>query len=129
MNGFKEDDCFQHKSGLITPVGVAVDSDRWGFLNSLNLGSSNSPFQPDFHIEGDIRLSDFCVQIGMFPSRSEFTRKLKEGAIKFATGFTRAKQVKQDVLINCSIPDGIEIRVKRKCCEIIVVMPEANPEK
>lgn len=122
MKMFNDSDCFQNMVGLITNTDEGVDSEKWGFLNSLCLGNSLSPFMPDFHISGDIRLSDLCVKIGLCSSRSDFNRKLKEGAIKFSGGFDTAKRIDKDVLINSSTPDGLEIRIRRRCCEVIVAI-------
>lgn len=120
MTLFNDSDCFQNRVGVITNTSFVIDSEKWRFLNNLCLGNSSSPFMPDFHFIGDIRLSDLCVKLGLCSSRSEFNRKLKEGAIKFGKGFNRAIKLDRDVLIDSSIPDGIEIRVKRKCCEVVV---------
>lgn len=120
MIKFINSDSFQHRIGIISADATPLISDDWAFLNKLGLGSSSRPFQPDFHVVGDVRLSDLCVEVGLCDSRSDFTRKLKEGAVKFANGFGAAKQIKQDVSISASIPDCLEIRIKRRCCEVIV---------
>ena len=120
MIKFANSDSFQHRIGVVAADSTPLLSDDWAFFNKLGLGSSSSPFQPDFHIVGDTRLSDLCVAVGLCDSRSDFTRKLKEGAVKFANGFGTAKQIKQDVQISASIPDCLEIRIRRRCCEVIV---------
>lgn len=116
---FNSSDIFQYALGTLSSTPKEVQD--WELLQSLFLGSSKDKFKPDFSLCGIVRLSDICVELGLAESRSDFSRMLKAGSIKFAKDFKRAVQIKQDVTIDLAIPDGLEIRIRRKCCEILVL--------
>ncbi len=118
---FNNSDTFQHALGTLSASPKQVNSADWELFQTLFLGRSKSAFAPDFELAGITRLSDVCVALGLCESRSDFSRMLKAGSIKFANSFNRAVQIKQDVTIDLSLPDGLEIRIRRKCCEILVL--------
>lgn len=118
---FNQSDTFQHALGTLSASPRQVDSADWELFQTLFSGRSKSAFKPDFELCGITRLSDICVALGISESRSDFSRMLKAGSVKFANSFNRAVQIKQDVTIDLTVPDGLEIRVRRKCCEILVL--------
>ncbi len=88
---FNSSDIFQYALGTLSSTPKEVQD--WELLQSLFLGSSKDKFKPDFSLCGIVRLSDICVELGLAESRSDFSRMLKAGSIKFAKDFKRAVQI------------------------------------
>lgn len=81
------------------------------------MGLTYSAWPDDrFLTDKRVSVSTICVGVGMFPSKKEFHRKLKAGAV-----FYWDSVISEDVFIDAEHPSIFhEVRFGRKCLEIIV---------